>query len=158
MLLLSLDDQRPEMRYLTRYVRGLLCSACEENPQAWKDLGRELMPDAEAALGTIAANAHGNVINCCQSLFKQWLDRQPEASWGQLIQALRDIGLDNMAVQIEKKLEPSIASASHHTVTTTPSQMAKGMTFIARYATGPAEIDHVSAKNCQFFHDCSIIT
>ena len=150
MLLPSVGDQRPEMRYLTRYVRGLLCSACEENPQAWKDLGRELMPDAEAALGTIAANAHGNVINCCSSLFKQWLDRQPEASWEQLIKALKDIGLDNMAIQIEKKLEPSIAS-----VTKTPPQMPKGMRFIARYVTGPAKIDHVSAKNCHFFHICS---
>ena len=86
------------------------------------------MPDAEAELGVIAANAHGDVITCCDSLFKLWLQRQSEASWGQLIQGLKDIELGALAVQIEKKLEPSI-----HTTTTTTivSQMPKSIAHIA---------------------------
>ena len=115
------------MKHLTRHVRGQLCAACEDNPQAWKDLGRELMPDAEASLGTIAVNAHGNVINCCSSLFKLWLERQPDGSWGQLIEALKDAGLDALAAQIEKKLEASLASGSSHTTTTTTSQKPQGI-------------------------------
>ena len=107
------------MKYLTRHVRGQLCAAGE---QAWRDLGRELIPDGEEAMGTIAVNAHGNVITCCESVFKLWLERQPEASWGQLIQGLKDVQLDNLATQVERKLEPSI-----HTTTTIVSQLPKGM-------------------------------
>ena len=113
------------MKYLTRHVRSQLGAA---GPQAWQDLGRELMPDADAQLGVIATNAHGNVTTCCDLLFKSWLQRQPEASWGQLIQGLKDVGLDALAAQIEKKLEPSIHTT---TTTTTVSQMPKGIAHIA---------------------------
>ena len=85
LMFLSVVDDRPYMKYLVRHVRGQLCAACESNPQAWKDLGRELMPDSDVELSTIAVNAHGNVINCCSSLFNLWFQQQPEASWGQLI-------------------------------------------------------------------------
>lgn len=117
---------RPTLKDLNKHVRSELCGACETNPEAWKDLGRELMPDSDAALSTIAVNANKNVTTCCSSLFKLWLDRQPEASWGQLIEALKEIiGLENLATKIERKLQPSVASASSHTTTTTASQMTK---------------------------------
>ena len=76
------------------------------------------MPDAEAELGIIEANAHGNVINCCSSLFRVWLERQPEASWGQLIQGLKDVELHSLAAQLQRKLELSITSG-HTNVNTT---------------------------------------
>ena len=126
---LSVVDDRPHMimKYLSRHVRGQLRAACEDSPQAWKDLGRELMPDDDTASGTIAANALGNVINSCSSLFKVWFERQINASWRQLIEALNDAGLDTLATQIKKKLKPPIASGSSHTGTTTASQMPQGM-------------------------------
>ena len=126
-MFLSVVDDRPHLKYLVRHVRDQLCAACESNPQAWKDLGRELMPDSDAALSTIAVNAHGNVINCCSSLFNLWLQRQPEASWRQLIQALKDTGLDTLATQIEKKLQSSITL--DWTTATTVSQIPKGMIY-----------------------------
>ena len=123
------------MKYLTRHVRGQLCAACASNPQAWKDLGMELMPDAEAELGVIAVNSHGNVINCCSSLFKVWLERQPEASWGKLIQGLKDVELHTLAAQLERKLEPSITSGHTSTTTYTVSQIPKGTydMYVATY-------------------------
>ena len=86
------------------------------------------MFDADAQLGVIAMNAHDNVTKCCDLLFQSWLQRQPEASWGQLIQGLKDIGLDALAAQIKEKLEPSIHATS---TTTTVSQMPKGIAHIA---------------------------
>ena len=122
----SVVDDRPEVLHLNRHVRSQLCAACADNPEAWKDLGMELMPGSEAALGTIAANSHGNVITCCSSLFKLWLQRQPNASWRQLIQALKDIGLDKLATEIKGKLEPSVTSASDHATKIIASQVPKG--------------------------------
>ena len=93
--------------------------------QAWKDLGRELIPNDDAALGVIEVNAHGDVTECCDRLFKVWLERQPEASWGQLIEGLNEIEQGALAKTIEDMLEPSVASA-------TASQTQKGTTLIAR--------------------------
>ena len=125
-------DDRPERKYLERHVREDLCSACATNPEAWKDLGRELIPKSDAALGRIAANAKGDVITCCSKLFELWLQRQPKASWRQLIEALEEVKLPTLAVEILEKLEPSVASASVHTTMTTSSQMPSSMTPNAR--------------------------
>ena len=100
--------------------------------QAWKDLGKELIPNDDAALGVIEVNANGDVTACCESLFKIWLERQPEASWGQLIEGLKEIGQGTLAAQIEDMLQSSVASASSHTTTATVSQTQKGTTPIAR--------------------------
>ena len=58
-------DARPEIKHLNRHVRGKLSAACEDSPEAWKDLGVELLPPGDssmAALKIISANSHGNVI------------------------------------------------------------------------------------------------
>ena len=108
-----------------------MCGACGDNPQTWKDLGVELISESEAALDTIAANCRSNVISCCSSLFTLWLQRKPDASWGQLIDALRSVKLHNLAAEIEKKLEPPTASTPGDTTEATASQESKikSMTF-----------------------------
>ena len=126
MFVLSVVDDRPTLKHLNKYVRDNVCAACYTNPEAWKDLGRELIPDADAALGTIAANAR-NVITCCSDMLQLWLDRDPEANWGQLIKALEEVELCNLAATIQEKLEPSEASASGHATRTTPSQIPSSM-------------------------------
>ena len=107
-------DDRPERKYLERHVREDLCSACATNPEIWKDLGRELIPKSDAALGGITASAKGDVITCCSKLFELWLQRQPEASWRQLIEALKEVKLTTLAVEIQEKLEPGIAYVCVH--------------------------------------------
>ena len=117
------------MRYL-RHVRGQLSAA---GHQAWQDLGRELMPDAVADLQVIAVNANGNVTKCCDSLFILWLERKPWASWEELITGLKNIQLNTLATQIERKLEPPATLG--HTSTTTVSQIPKGLIhmYLATY-------------------------
>ena len=74
-------------------------------------MGRELLgQEAESELNTIAVNSYGNVILCCSSMFSLWLERQPGASWKQLITALINVNLVSLATEIEKSL------------TTTPSE------------------------------------
>ena len=38
-----------------------------------------------AELDIIAADSRGSVVTCCSRMFSLWLERQPEASWRQLI-------------------------------------------------------------------------
>ena len=118
-------DDRPEIRYLNRHVRGQLSAACEDNPEAWKDLGVELLPPGDssmAALKTISANSQGNVIKCCASMLSLWLERQPKASWGQLIEALKATDLDHVATEIEGKL--IVAQGNHHDLDRIANTMA----------------------------------
>ena len=87
-----------------------MCAACETNSQAWKDLGNELIPDDDVAVRTIAVKHQHNVTACCALMFDTWLERDPKASWRQLIEALNIIGLDTLATQIKEKLESVMAS------------------------------------------------
>ena len=116
------------MIYLIRHVRNQLAGA---GGQAWYDLGRELIPDAYQLEG-IELNTSGIVTDGCSLMFKTWLNIQLEPSWGQLIEGLEKIGLNALAAQIEDMLEPSVASASSRTTTTTVSQTQKGTTPIVR--------------------------
>jgi len=88
-----------------------LCASCDKNPEAWKDLGRELLPAgdmSEAALHSIAVDSKNDVTKCCTALFSLWLEREPKASWKQLIDGLRKVNLNSLATEIEGKLIPSV--------------------------------------------------
>ena len=62
--------------------------------------------DSVTDVNTISANNRGDVVGCCSSLFTVWLQRQPEASWKQLIDALIKIKLNMLASEIQKSLIP----------------------------------------------------
>ena len=105
-------DDKPMEKYLNKHVRPELCKACDLNPQAWKDLGTGLMPDAAAELSIISQDRRDSVVNRCSSMFQLWFKRQPNASWKQLIKALREIDLNTLAAQIEGMLKPSVDPAA----------------------------------------------
>ena len=70
-------------------------------------MGVELLAEEDVqALDEIQSNYPSNASTCCTKMFQLWLDRQPEASWRQLIQALREpnIKLEELANTIEQKL------------------------------------------------------
>ena len=100
-----LAEDRPKIRYLNSHVRSHICSACDLNPGIWKDLGMELMgQDSMADINTISANNRGDVVGCCSSIFSLWLQRQPEANWKHLIDALIKIKLNLLAEEIKRSL------------------------------------------------------
>ena len=95
---LTVDD-RPEVKYINRYVKGKVYAA---GPEVWLKLGIELLEEKDVpALQTIKSN----VTECstrCSEMFKLWIERQPEASWRHLINAIRRINLGTLAFDIEK--------------------------------------------------------
>ena len=73
----------------------------------WRDLGLQLVrPDQERMLDIIAADHPHDVVSCCKCILKKWLDTTTDATWNELIRALRSpsVQLDFLAGQIEGNL------------------------------------------------------
>ena len=74
----------------------------------WHDLGIELL-DSNSDVGklnTIEVEHTGDLNKCCTKMFHLWLKKQPTASWNQLIEALRQPGIElgTLASKIEQML------------------------------------------------------
>ena len=62
----------------------------------------------EIFLDTLRKECGTNIKKGSKEMLSFWLSRQPQASWNQLIEALKrdHIGLDHTAHEIEKMLQP----------------------------------------------------
>ena len=99
MLCMIIGTDRPAFKNL-RFVRELIADK-------WYDIGLELLEQKdERAVNVIKKNNAGNISECCIEMLELWLNRQPDATWNQLIEALRAPGieLNNVASQIEGML------------------------------------------------------
>ena len=77
----------------------------------WRDIGVHLLHPAlikDRALEVIAANHPHSVEGCCKSMFMKWLDTRKDANWSQLIEAIKAIGLRNVASKLEKGLPGTV--------------------------------------------------
>ena len=75
--------------------------------EKWYDLGIELLDFNDVDnLNIIQAEHPLDLKECCTRMLGLWLQKQPTASWNQLIEALRQhyIGLFSLAVETEQKL------------------------------------------------------
>ena len=74
----------------------------------WHDLGIELLePEDIRTLDEIQSNYPRDASTCCTKMFQLWLDKQPEASWEQLIESLRVIDLNEVANTTKQQLNES---------------------------------------------------
>ena len=93
-------NECPDDEYLNKYVRGKVCAA-----DKWRDLGIVLMgQDAVTDLDVIRINHPNNVEECCSRMFTKWRQRTPKASWKQLIEALKEVDLTQLASELEELL------------------------------------------------------
>ena len=108
-MLLPVNDC-PDDKYLNKYVRGKVCAA---GTNKWRDLGIVLMgQDDVYVLDIIKANSTDNV-ECCSRMFTEWRQRRPKASWKQLIEALKEVKLTQLASELEELLIPSVECHEH---------------------------------------------
>jgi len=72
----------------------------------WYDLGLELLDDEYAGeLETIHKDYRNDGSKtCCQKMFSKWLETRDDASWDQLIEAMRTIKLNSIASDVEQLL------------------------------------------------------
>ena len=89
------------MRDLNKHVIPLVATR-------WHDLGLELLETTlkhERELEIIETNYRNDVSTCCRKMLSKWLESQSDsASWDQLIQAVKNIELNNVANDIEQLL------------------------------------------------------
>ena len=106
-----LDTDYPALKYLYKFVKPRIAPY-------WQEIGVALLdPGDEVALETINKNYPGDAEKCAAEMLKLWRDRKPEASWGQLLETLREphIKLNALAAEIEKMLSKSMWSYIHDT-------------------------------------------
>ena len=92
--------QQPSLRFLNRYVRSAVC-------MKWYYLGIKLLDSNDVGeLNAIKVKHPSDLNKCCNRMFDLWLNKQPTASWNQLIEALRQahIELGTLANKIEQML------------------------------------------------------
>ena len=95
----NIGCDHPSLRYLNKYVRT-------EASTKWHDLGLELLKtEDEGKLNEIKKNNPQDNGECCKQMFQFWLEKYPEATWNQLIQALRVYGLNQLASKINRMLQ-----------------------------------------------------
>ena len=103
-----LANECPDDKYLNRHVVSELAAACAYHPDVWHALGIELLgQDGIAGLDVIKANNSHDVTKCCSAMLTLWRQRQIDASWSQLIGALKQLKLNRVATEIEKRLKSS---------------------------------------------------
>ena len=101
----------PDDKYLNKYVREKVCAAGNNK---WRDLGIVLMgQDAVPSLDVIRVDYPHNVKECCSRMFTEWRRRTPKASWKQLIEALKEVELTQLASELEELLMPSVERHKH---------------------------------------------
>ena len=87
------------------FLRDLVNRVLPHVAVKWYELGLELLHLAnEHELKIIEKDAKDDAKMSCMKMFEKWLDSDEEASWEKLIQALRDIELDEVASDIEERL------------------------------------------------------
>ena len=101
MLLVSVNN-RPKDEHFNKYVREKVCAAGKNK---WRDLGVALMgQNAVDSLDVIRIDNSNDVKACCSRMFTKWLERTPKASWRQLIEALKEVKLTQLASELEERL------------------------------------------------------
>jgi len=85
-------------------LRDLYIHVSQEAANKWKDIGVLLIDPA--ILKVIEKDHPQDVTTCCKCMLEKWLDTQPDASWNQLLNALRSscVQLNTLAHQIEQML------------------------------------------------------
>ena len=92
-------NKRPTLKVLNKLVK-------KSATYKWYDLGIELLePEDIHALDEIQKNYPRDVGMCCTKMLQLWLERQPaDASWEQLLQALKEVEMNDLASTIEQEL------------------------------------------------------
>ena len=90
------------MRDLNRYVRPSIATK-------WYNVGLQLLDDKSTLDTIVEWNSPVDVEKCAAAMFRLWLERTPDASWNQLIEALRVINLYSLASKIEGMLSKGMS-------------------------------------------------
>ena len=92
----------PKEIYFNEYVRDKICGAGQS-----RDLGVQLLVDDDDIAVLDARTRNMDEWQRCSVMFQLWRERQPRATWRQLIDALKKIKLNTVANDLENLLRPA---------------------------------------------------
>ena len=101
--------ERPSLKLLYKHV---VPGAATK----WRELGVELLDtDSEIVLSTIETNYPKDVEECCKLMLDKWLKTSVDASWNQLVQALKSpaIKLNYLAGELYQQLSEEESKQVH---------------------------------------------
>ena len=102
---LTIVTDFPKEIYFNKHVRDKICGSGE--PGKWRDLGIELLVNDDDIAELNARTRNMDEKKCCSVMFELWRQRQPHATWRQLISALYEVGLNKVANDLENLLRPA---------------------------------------------------
>ena len=74
----------------------------------WKILGLALLPYKQHLdIDNIEVDHPGDVVRCCECVLERWLEFDPNATWNQLIRALKVGGLHHLANHLKQRITES---------------------------------------------------
>ena len=114
--MVTIGTERPEVRYLNRYVRDPLCAAGASGPDKWFDLGLVLMGESSRNNLNVIKIDQRNTYGYCDAMFGLWLQRVPDASWDKLITALKELKMDDIVKNLEERLPSKTDFLAMYTV------------------------------------------
>ena len=89
-------NKRPSLKDLHDHVVSQVA-------HKWKDLGVQLLrSDQQNELNIVEADHRCNSRECCKRVFEIWLNTTADATWDQLIAAIRGVGLNNFASELNE--------------------------------------------------------
>ena len=74
----------------------------------WRDIGVHLLHPTiidDRVLDVIAADHPHSVEGCCKTMFEKWLETQEDASWKQILEAIKITKLNCIADKLGKYLQ-----------------------------------------------------
>ena len=82
----------------------------------WYDIGLELLEQKDENAVKIIKNNPGDISKYCTEMLELWLNKSPNATWNQLIEAIKAPGieLNDAASKIEGMLLPSNEGNIHN--------------------------------------------
>ena len=95
--LIFVGTERPQLKFLNRLRKDVSAH--------WHDLGVELLDDSHVGkLESITENNQKDVNKCCTKMFQLWLTTKTSATWNDLLDALKELELCDLATKIETAL------------------------------------------------------
>ena len=86
-IILFIAASRPTIKQLNRFVIPRVAPN-------WYNLGLELLSGDEART---LNSYNGSIQKRCSQVFRVWLERNPKADWYQLVEALKNVQLNDVA-------------------------------------------------------------
>ena len=96
-IIINIGSDRPSLRALYDHVAN-------GGAGKWRDLGVQLLPPEMVDI--IAVDHPNDAVSCCKCVLKKWRETATDATWNQLIRALRSpsVQLNYLASQLEQML------------------------------------------------------